>query len=65
MKKKMTSPSKPTDGKELYEQTKLPYHIYLEAALVAANIQRFTPHHTLEEYRGMVIDKAVRDLGYQ
>jgi hypothetical protein len=57
--------SKLETGQELYDQTKLPYHIYLEAALVAANKQRFTPHHTLEEYRGMVIEKAVKDLGFQ
>ncbi len=55
---------KPMTGEELYAVDKLPYRIYLEAALEACSTKVIDPMQALKEFREMCRERALKELGY-
>jgi hypothetical protein len=61
MTKKKT---KPMTGDELYKIDKLPYMIYLEAALTSAEKQNASFLELRKVFHEMFVAKSLEDLGY-
>jgi hypothetical protein len=54
--------SKPMNGQELYQQTKMDYMIYLEAALESCHAKGIDPVLVLKEFRYLALKQAVGEL---
>lgn len=66
-KKKTTSPTKRPfhQGRDLYEEAKLGYKVYIEAALWSARSHNIPLSEVKEYIKVMVADHIVQELGYE